>query len=591
MSVEANAVLERCEIQQQAVPKHGITVEDSSGDILFWAVAVDKNKNKNRLGFIFDWDSPADIVVDAFKANPTLLWRHEDFDVPIGRVEEIQVDNKRVKMLCRIPSYQENPEMAAFEGLVGTLRQLIIDGFLRAVSIGFYILREEARAADADKPEYERARIIKQIEIVELSVCSIGAHESALIQQYAKIAADAPNPVAVPPACTWANEAADGKMLYRLSLPDPAAAQETATTYQCECIECGYQMESEEHCKDNKCPECGGTMRRAERPGPGEPSAALPAADQDASPAPTPTAPANPASAEKVYVGTAVDAVIGTLDAFDTHPERQDDTWRAIPYSRHGDGGVRAEDTPWDGPAETKAADVDKLKIMCTLENKEALEAKGGYKLPHHTATGNKAVWNGVRAAMGVVLGARGGVKGAGVEVRKSAHAHLKKHYAQFDKDAPDFKQDYTADELNVMHVIGAIVVPGHSPAELPADPKDQVLRSIEMTILETFAGMTAKIIEAIRPHVTSQAEVPDSPDGDAPDDGSGRPQETDNTVPAGSPAPVGGVSSEVVAALVREVLISDPTLVQQRADHVQLAILQLGRENNARQAANRRRG
>jgi ATP-dependent Clp protease, protease subunit len=41
-------------------------------------------------------------------------------------------------------------------------------------------------------------------------------------------------------------------------------------TFDCECIECGHKMTSEQHCKDIKCPECGGTMRRAERPGAGE---------------------------------------------------------------------------------------------------------------------------------------------------------------------------------------------------------------------------------------------------------------------------------------------------------------------------------
>lgn len=42
--------------------------------------------------------------------------------------------------------------------------------------------------------------------------------------------------------------------------------------FECECIECGYKVKSEKHCKDIKCPKCGGTMRRAERPGPGEPT-------------------------------------------------------------------------------------------------------------------------------------------------------------------------------------------------------------------------------------------------------------------------------------------------------------------------------
>ena len=42
--------------------------------------------------------------------------------------------------------------------------------------------------------------------------------------------------------------------------------------YNCECIECGYRIESEEHCADlSPCPKCGGTMRRVERPGQGQP--------------------------------------------------------------------------------------------------------------------------------------------------------------------------------------------------------------------------------------------------------------------------------------------------------------------------------
>jgi len=47
-------------------------------------------------------------------------------------------------------------------------------------------------------------------------------------------------------------------------------AQMKAETYDCECIDCGHKMQSDEHCQDIKCPECGGTMRRAERPGPGQ---------------------------------------------------------------------------------------------------------------------------------------------------------------------------------------------------------------------------------------------------------------------------------------------------------------------------------
>ena len=47
---------------------------------------------------------------------------------------------------------------------------------------------------------------------------------------------------------------------------------EEKAKYDCECIDCGYKMTSDKHCKEIKCPECGGTMRRVERPGPGEDS-------------------------------------------------------------------------------------------------------------------------------------------------------------------------------------------------------------------------------------------------------------------------------------------------------------------------------
>lgn len=39
--------------------------------------------------------------------------------------------------------------------------------------------------------------------------------------------------------------------------------------YECECIECGKRVKTEEHCMEIKCPECGGSMRRAVRPGVG----------------------------------------------------------------------------------------------------------------------------------------------------------------------------------------------------------------------------------------------------------------------------------------------------------------------------------
>lgn len=47
-------------------------------------------------------------------------------------------------------------------------------------------------------------------------------------------------------------------------------SEDEMANFECECIECGKKISSEEHCKDLKCPECGGQMRRENRPGPGQ---------------------------------------------------------------------------------------------------------------------------------------------------------------------------------------------------------------------------------------------------------------------------------------------------------------------------------
>lgn len=98
------------------------------------------------------------------------------------------------------------------------------------------------------------------------------------------------------------------------------------------------------------------------------------------------------------------------------------------------------EGTNWDGPTEVAAADVEDLKAMCAWVDDGAEDQKTGYKLPHHVAGGDHAVvWKGVAAAMAALLGSRGGVDIPDGD-RRAVYDHLVKHYAQFDKEPPDFK-------------------------------------------------------------------------------------------------------------------------------------------------------
>lgn len=104
------------------------------------------------------------------------------------------------------------------------------------------------------------------------------------------------------------------------------------------------------------------------------------------------------------------------------------------------------EDTPWDGPREIREADIDDLRVMCAWYDSENPDVKSSYKLPHHRASDHYVVWNGVRAAMGALLGARGGVNIPDRD-RKGVYNHLSKHYRQFEKEPPEFRS-YSAEEL-----------------------------------------------------------------------------------------------------------------------------------------------
>ena len=73
------------------------------------------------------------------------------------------------------------------------------------------------------------------------------------------------------------------------------------------------------------------------------------------------------------------------------------------------------------------------------VEGKEL--TKGECHLPHHLpgdgkTHGGKLIWNGVKAAGGILEGARGGVE-ISDEDKTKARTHLQKHYHEFDKKAP----------------------------------------------------------------------------------------------------------------------------------------------------------
>lgn len=171
-----------------------------------------------------------------------------------------------------------------------------------------------------------------------------------------------------------------------------------------------------------------------------------------------------PANQEALYVAASkgLDSVI--VKSFDGEyikiglPEVK----AAIPYSAQPSDTVLDSTSAWNAPVATTAlrkwASSDdsgdkntikwnKYKAGFTWLDSSNVSSFGSYKLPHHTIAGSKftTVWRGVAAAMGSLLGSRGGVSIPEAD-RKPVYNHLKKHYKEFDKTAPAFKE-YTLEE------------------------------------------------------------------------------------------------------------------------------------------------
>jgi HK97 family phage prohead protease len=95
----------------------------------------------------------------------------------------------------------------------------------------------------------------------------------------------------------------------------------------------------------------------------------------------------------------------------------------------------------WDGPTEIAAADVEDLALMSAWVDSENPDIKAAYKLPHHRADDKYIVWNGLTAAMGALLGARGGVDIPDVD-RVGVYNHLSRHYREdFDEEPPEYRE------------------------------------------------------------------------------------------------------------------------------------------------------
>lgn len=92
-----------------------------------------------------------------------------------------------------------------------------------------------------------------------------------------------------------------------------------------------------------------------------------------------------------------------------------------------------------DGSGAKEKIDWVKYREGFAWFNAEDPEDFGSYKLPHHDVIEGelRVVWRGVAAAMGVLMGARGGVDIPQAD-RGAVYRHLAAHYRQFEREPPE---------------------------------------------------------------------------------------------------------------------------------------------------------
>ena len=146
----------------------------------------------------------------------------------------------------------------------------------------------------------------------------------------------------------------------------------------------------------------------------------------------------------------------------------------------------------------------------------ESKDRGEGRKLPHHLPNG-RTVFRGVRAALAVLNGARGGLKIAEAD-RKGVYAHLSAHYRQFGQEAPVLRDTADLPEtakqrvLQENHTTARDSVPG---AGTESDMKVQVAATgapaVDSALGNKLADSTLLLADSVRTMLkTMEAQLND---------------------------------------------------------------------------------
>lgn len=109
---------------------------------------------------------------DRFMQNPVVLWSHMHSELPIGQVIKVWDDGEN--LYARIQF-----DVDGVDDFAEKVYIKMLTGFIRAVSIGGLVIKYGV--VEEDAVTYTDYSDIQELEWLELSVCSVGAHPDALV--------------------------------------------------------------------------------------------------------------------------------------------------------------------------------------------------------------------------------------------------------------------------------------------------------------------------------------------------------------------------------------------------------------------------
>jgi hypothetical protein len=149
-----------------------------------FSVAKGKDGTFEFIGSTSSPDRAGDVVIqnwelDAFRANPVIMYGHDLGGLPIGKAEKVWLEKGVLKFRVKfVPA-----EVYPFAGIVAKLAEL---GYLRATSVQFNVLEFGEWSAEERKRAKAEGRTLGQLinrsELLELSIVSVPMNAEALIQ-------------------------------------------------------------------------------------------------------------------------------------------------------------------------------------------------------------------------------------------------------------------------------------------------------------------------------------------------------------------------------------------------------------------------